>query len=524
VGKVGCSKRIWGLGFLNSFDFSKALAAHSLWRVITSGGIWHRIIKDKYLIHLTVTQWLRSPTFYQKAISKIWRGLIASMHLILHWLCWEPSSGQLISIGIDRILGLENLSFLSQPLVSMLNQNHYHTLAQVRKQSNNLLLSDYWLTSYDLKLMGNLAVEWDHFRKALIDLGIILQDKEDNLIWSGGDKSGIPSVKNIYRGIVTTKCLKKIDRWQLSIWQWHIQLKVKLFVWLVVEGRILTWESLQVRGWAGPSRCALCKLDIETIPHLFITCPFTIAVWDRVKLLVNNKSTWVGNTVAECFKSCFEDKISSIPLVAHLCWFIWIKQNKALFENHKPSIQAIFSKSIALQNFSSGPVKDKPPKSVLILYQLGDAFAWFDGASQVNGALGGAGGIIKAQDSTIIRWMYNCGSGSNSRAELIVAWATLVIVDLVSYHNLRVMGDSRVIIDWLSSKGRLQVSALEGWKNIIQVLIKSFQNISFHHVYRHFNAEADTLSKQALGEPEGHISFVPWYRGVEGPKEIYNIH
>jgi hypothetical protein len=99
-----------------------------------------------------------------------------------------------------------------------------------------------------------------------------------------------------------------------------------------------------------------------------------------------------------------------------------------------------------------------------------------------------------------------------------------VIVDLVSYHSLRVMGDSRVIIDWLSNKGRLQVSALEGWKNRIKVLINHFQNISFHHVYRHFNSEADTLSKQALGEPEGHISFVRWYKGIEGPREIYKIH
>jgi ribonuclease HI len=81
-------------------------------------------------------------------------------------------------------------------------------------------------------------------------------------------------------------------------------------------------------------------------------------------------------------------------------------------------------------------MKDKSPTSVLIPYQSGDAFAWFDGASQVNGSLGGAGGIIKAQDSTIIRWMYNCGSGSNSREELIAAWATLVIADIVPYHNL----------------------------------------------------------------------------------------
>jgi hypothetical protein len=141
-----------------------------------------------------------------------------------------------------------------------------------------------------------------------------------------GDKSGIPSVKNIYRGLVTTKFLKGIDRWQLSIWHWHIQLKVKLFFWLVLEGRILTWESLQARGWAGPSCCVPCKNENDTIPHLLITCPFTVVVRDRLKFPVNNKITWVGNTVAECFKSCFEDKLSSIPLAAHLSCFLWIEQ------------------------------------------------------------------------------------------------------------------------------------------------------------------------------------------------------
>jgi hypothetical protein len=167
--------------------------------------------------------------------------------------------------------------------VTVLNQKHIHTLAQVRNPSDNQLLCNYWLKSSDLNLLGDMASEWDHFRKALIDSGILLQDKADMLMWTGGDNSGIPTVKNIYRGIVSTKMLKKIDRWQLSIWHWKIQLKVKLFIWLVVEGRILTWDSLQSRGWEGPSRCSLCKNGIETISHLFISCPFSVAVWDLVR-------------------------------------------------------------------------------------------------------------------------------------------------------------------------------------------------------------------------------------------------
>jgi hypothetical protein len=443
-------KAFGGWGFLNIFDFSKALAAHTLWRVINSGGMWHRIIMDKYLTHLTVSQWLRIPNFEQRAISKIWRGLIASVHLILHWLCWAPGSGHLISIGTDRIIGLGNLSFLSQSLVSMLKQNHIHTLAQARKCSNSTSLCDYWLTSIDINLRGSLATEWDLFRKALIDTGIILQNTKDKLMWTGGDNSGIPSVKKNYRGIVTTKCLKRIDRWQLSLWHWHIHLKIKLFVWLAVEGRILTWDSLQARGWIGPSRCVLCKNDQETIPHLFINCSFTVAVWDRVNMILKHKSKqlWIGNTVAECFKSVYEDKYSSPSLAAHLCWYIWIERNKAIFENHKPTIQAVLSKALAIHNCISGTVKDKPPKTVHVPFQTGDVFAWFDGASQNNGTIVGAGGIIKTPDSTIIKWSYNCGSGTNSRAELIVAWATLLLADhdvLLQYQSDgRFQGDYRL--------------------------------------------------------------------------------
>jgi hypothetical protein len=79
------------------------------------------------------------------------------------------------------------------------------------------------------------------------------------------------------------------------------------------------------------------------------------------------------------------------------------------------------------------------------------------------------------------------------------------------------MGDSKVIIDWLSNKSRLQVSALEGWKTRIKDLIKCFQSINFHHIYKNFNSEADVLSKQALGEPEGHISYVRWLMGLKAP-------
>jgi hypothetical protein len=96
-------------------------------------------------------------------------------------------------------------------------------------------------------------------------------------------------------------------------------------------------------------------------------------------------------------------------------------------------------------------------------------------------------------------------------------WATLTLSIDLSLPKLQAMGDSRVIIDWLNDRGKIQACAIEGWKLRTKELIKKNQTISFHHIFRDFNKEADQLSKQALHEPEGKISFYLWEPGGIGP-------
>jgi hypothetical protein len=103
-------------------------------------------------------------------------------------------------------------------------------------------------------------------------------------------------------------------------------------------------------------------------------------------------------------------------------------------------------------------------------------------------------------------------------------WATLMLASHLSFHRLQVLGDSKVVIDWLSNRGRLQSSTIEGWKSRIKDLIKSFHAISFEHIYREFNVEVDHLSKLALREPEGRITFYQWINGIEGPKRHLSLY
>jgi ribonuclease HI len=107
-------------------------------------------------------------------------------------------------------------------------------------------------------------------------------------------------------------------------------------------------------------------------------------------------------------------------------------------------------------------------------------------------------GVIMIKEQTFYKWMINCGVGSNTRVELMGAWALLTLASRLFIFEIQVLGDSRIVIDWLKGKGALQVVFLESWKEIFLDLINQFRDIYFDHVYREDNQEVDYLSKRAL--------------------------
>jgi hypothetical protein len=98
---------------------------------------------------------------------------------------------------------------------------------------------------------GRSGKEWDIFCRALIGSGVQLQDKPDELKWIGGDNSGTLSVKNVYCALASKIWHQPIGGWRKNLWTWDFALKIKLFIWLSVENKILTWDNLQCKGWKG---------------------------------------------------------------------------------------------------------------------------------------------------------------------------------------------------------------------------------------------------------------------------------
>ena len=99
----------------------------------------------------------------------------------------------------------------------------------------------------------------------------------------------------------------------------------------------------------------------------------------------------------------------------------------------------------------------------------------------------------------------------------------LTITKLLNFRYIQVIGDSKVIIDWLDKKGKLQAINVEAWKTRIREHMAAFQGIKFHHIYREFNEEAHNLSKRALYSPKGRLTFFTWDEESEGPANHINF-
>jgi zinc-binding in reverse transcriptase len=55
-----------------------------------------------------------------------------------------------------------------------------------------------------------------------------------------------------------------------SVWKLKIPLKIKLFIWLALQGKILTKDVLLRRGWSGFTYCVFCTI-LESFDHIFFT-------------------------------------------------------------------------------------------------------------------------------------------------------------------------------------------------------------------------------------------------------------
>lgn len=120
-----------------------------------------------------------------------------------------------------------------------------------------------------------------------------LTEQNDSFVWEV-HKKGFFSVSSMYKAIIYRDIVPRKE----AFWKLRVPLKIKIFLWYLRKGVILTKDNLAKRGWVGNTTCCFCNSS-ETIQHLFFDCPLARFVWNALFITfgiqppTNVASCWV---------------------------------------------------------------------------------------------------------------------------------------------------------------------------------------------------------------------------------------
>jgi hypothetical protein len=119
-------------------------------------------------------------------------------------------------------------------------------------------------------------------------------------------------------------------------------IKIKIFMWYLLKGIVLTKDNLTRRNWNGSLRCCFYMKN-ESIYHLFFECHVSKFLWRAIQLFfglypLHSTSHTFGNWLLGVSK-----KIKKIILVgaSAVCWALRLSRNDMVFD--KNTIKILFA-------------------------------------------------------------------------------------------------------------------------------------------------------------------------------------
>ena len=188
-------------------------------------------------------------------------------------------------------------------------------------------------------------------------------------------------------------------------------------------------------------------------------------------------------------------QLKALPLI-HI-WGIWLARNRDIFLEKASSPEEVARKGLDIIAYFPQE-RNTPPPRIIVPEQINknNPWAFFDGASQ-NLTCGGGACLFLTQNH-YFKISLGLGAGTNNYAELMTLKLLLCFTIERNCRNLQVFGDSMVVINWLNKTQKCRNASLDVLYEETCRSLSFFESISFKHVYREHNEEADKLSKVGL--------------------------
>jgi ribonuclease HI len=131
---------------------------------------------------------------------------------------------------------------------------------------------------------------------------------------------------------------------------------------------------------------------------------------------------------------------------------------------------------------------------------------FFDGATKGNPGNAGAGGVIKNKQGQIEhRYAWGLGQDTNTQVEAMALLQGLKILQKMRIKEVKIIGDSQTLIKMLVENSNPKDLRLSRSMERIRKNVSFFQKISFFHVLRGNNKEADAEANRAALLPMGTL-------------------
>eukprot|EP00253_Pinus_taeda_P002680 PITA_02680 len=328
--KIARPKDWGGWGIKRFPEFSLSLAAKSGWRLISMENLWTKVVKRKYIDPTPLEDWIRSRDKKLKHSSVIWKATVEAFSVIEQGLAWKVGDGKHVRIGRDPWVGCNEAFAISPGLLRHMDSKGIFTLDQVEKAGHSSIWGQAWKNAEDLGLNIRWHDEWAIFVNELLRSNVRIKNDQDVLLWAQG-KSGEYSPKDGYSFLMGKKGWPDPEWWAKKLWKLKCPLKSRIFLWCILKRKISTWDILQARFFIGPGRCPLCKMEEESINHLFTSCGVSLRIWREITDLLKLKAPWGSFPIEVAWNKWWhsfpEGNLRNLPPI--FFWGVWDKNSEA---------------------------------------------------------------------------------------------------------------------------------------------------------------------------------------------------
>jgi hypothetical protein len=213
-----------GLGILDLQLQNKCLLVKWLVNLLNTEGTWQSLLTNKYLRSKTLTQVTAKPHD-----SHFWRGLMRIKDEVLAKGSFDIKDGTKMRFWDDIWVGDKPLKVKYPSLYNTVRDRH----ATVSK----VLASTPLNISFRRALVGNKLLEWLNLVAQISNVELV--GGSDYFRWNL-TKSGLFSVRSLYLHLIDTQP-PFLHR---KLWKIKIPLKIKIFLWFLQRGVVLTKDNL----------------------------------------------------------------------------------------------------------------------------------------------------------------------------------------------------------------------------------------------------------------------------------------